>query len=69
MILLTQRLKMPGILDTMSDQAPALRAAMAKIMEDLPSRIAALDGDGWEVRSHSMTIHSGLMIATFLVER
>jgi hypothetical protein len=69
MIVLTRRLKMPGIMDTMSDQAPLIRAAMGEIMAQLPAKIDALGGQGWMLASHSVTIHSGLLIVTFLVTR
>jgi hypothetical protein len=69
MIVLTQRLKLPGIMDTMSDQAPLIQAELAHIMERLPGEIDALDGHGWGPISHSVTIHSGLLIATFLMRR
>lgn len=66
---LTRRLKMPGLLETMTDQAPEVRRVMAQIEEDLAPSIAALDGGGWEVISHSITVYNGLVIATFLLRR
>jgi hypothetical protein len=69
MLVLTRRLKMPGLLETMTDQAPEVRRVIAKIEEDLGPSIAALDGGGWEVASHSVTVYNGLVIATFLLQR
>lgn len=69
MLVLTQRLKVPGLLETMTDQAPEVRRVMAKIEEDLGPGMAALDGGGWSVNSHSVTVYNGLVIASFLLSR
>lgn len=69
MLVLTRRLKMPGLLETMTDQAPEVRRVIAKIEEDLGPSISALDGGGWEITSHSLTVYNGLVIATFLLHR
>lgn len=69
MLVLTRRLKMPGLLETMADQAPEVQRVMAKIEERLGPSIAELDGGGWGVTSHSVTVHNGLVIATFLLHR
>ncbi len=69
MLVLTQRLKVPGLLETMTDQAPELRRVMGKIEEDLGSSVAALDGGGWSVNSHSVTVYNGLVIASILLSR
>ncbi len=69
MVVITRRLKLPGILDTMSDQIPEVLDAVGKIMARLPDELDRLEGDDWRVVSHSITMHSGLIIATFLCER
>lgn len=69
MLVLTRRLKMPGLMETMTDQAPEVRRVMAKIEEDLEPAIDALDGDGWAVNSHSISVYNGLVIASFLLHR
>lgn len=66
---LTRRLKVPGLLETMTDQAPEVRRVMAQIEGDLAPSITALDGGGWEVKSHSVAVYNGLVIATFLLHR
>jgi len=69
MIVLTQRLKVPGLLETMTDQAPEVRRVMGKIEEDLGASMAALDGGGWSINSHSVTVYNGLVIASILLSR
>ena len=69
MLVLTARLKVPGLLETMTDQAPEVRRVMAKIEADLGPSIAALDGGGWSVNSHSVALYNGLVIASFLLSR
>jgi hypothetical protein len=68
-VVLTHRLKVPGVLETMADQAPELRSAMSKIVSELTPAISRLGGSGWTVNSHSITVHNELLIASFLVCR
>jgi hypothetical protein len=68
-IVLTHRLKVPGVLETMADQAPELRNAMSKAVSELTPAISRLGGNGWTVNSHSITVHNELLIASFLVCR
>ena len=69
MLVLTRRLKIPGLLETMTDQAPEVARVMAKIEQDLGPAIQALDGGPWAVNSHSVSIYNGLVIASFLLLR
>ena len=69
MLVLTRRLKLPGLLETMTDQAPEIQRTMGKIEADLSENLVTLDGGGWEVISHSVTIHNGLVIASFVLNR
>ncbi len=69
MLVLTRRLKLPGLLETMTDQAPEVLRVMGKIEADLAENLAILDGGGWEVVSHSVTIYNGLVIASFVLNR
>jgi hypothetical protein len=69
MLVLTRRLKMPGLLETMTDQAPEVARVMAKIEKDLVPAMEALDGGPWTVNSHSVSIYNGLVIASFLLKR
>jgi len=69
MLVLTHRLKMPGLLETMADQAPEIRRVMAKIEDDLAPAMESLEDGPWAVNSHSVSIYNGLVIATFLLRR
>ncbi|MEW6567340.1 MAG: hypothetical protein AB1449_04065 [Chloroflexota bacterium] len=69
MLVLTRRLRVPGVLETLNDMAPEIRTVMAKITADLGKELNSFQGGGWKINSHSVTIHSGLVIATFLLSR
>jgi len=71
MIVLSRRLRIPGVLQTMSDQVPEIRGALdGLVSEDLGPALTGLDEiGGWGVHSHSVTVHNGLLIATFLAVR
>lgn len=71
MIVLSRRLRIPGVLQTMVDQVPEIRTALDNLIsEELGPAIADLDQRGdWTVHSHSVTVHNGLLVATFLVYR
>ena len=69
MLVLTRRLKLPGLLETMTDQAPEMRRVFAKIEGDLAPAMNALDGGGWSIVSHSVAVHNELVVASFLLTR
>ena len=69
MLVLTRRLKLPGLLETMTDQAPEVARVMAKIEGDLAPAIESLEDGPWTVNSHSVSIYNGLIIASFLLRR
>ena len=69
MLVLTRRLKLPGLLETMTDQAPELARVMAKIEDDLAPAMESLEDGPWAVNSHSVSIYNGLVIASFLLRR
>jgi len=66
-IVLSRRLKMPGVLDTMSEQIPEVTEALAKIEARLGSRIAALGDGDWQIVSHAHSIFNGILIVSFIV--
>ncbi|MEX0787786.1 MAG: hypothetical protein WD906_04580 [Anaerolineales bacterium] len=68
-LVMTRRFLVPGVLDTLSDQAPAIEEAMGKFLTKLSPSLDTLDGGGWEVVSHSVTFHSGLIVGTFFLRR
>lgn len=65
----TRRFTVPGVLETLSDQSPLVRAELNKMGDDLPDTLRSLDGGGWRIQSHSVAFYSGLIVATFLIYR
>ena len=68
-IVLTERLRLPGVLDSMTDQTPELHRVIEKISTRLAHEIESLNGGGWTVNSHSVTSLNGLFVASFLMCR
>lgn len=68
MIVLTQRIKVPGIVETMSEQVPEVRIAFAEIDEMFKDRMKALGVGEWRVISHAHNIHNGILIVSILIE-
>lgn len=68
-LVMTRRFLVPGVLDTLSDQAPAIEESMSRFLENLTPALDTMDGGGWHIVSHSVTFHSGLIVGTFLLER
>ena len=58
---------MLSLFETMTYQGPEVARVMAKIEEDLAQTMEALDGGPWTVKSHSVSIYDGLIIASILV--
>ena len=67
MIVLTRRLKSPGIVETMSEQVPDVRQAFAEIHAKLNERLEFFGEGDWKVVSHSHNIYNGILIVSFLV--
>lgn len=65
----TTRFLVPGLLDTLSDQGPAVEAAMHKISGRIKPALDSLDGGGWTIHSHDVSFQGGLIIVTFLLSR
>ncbi len=68
MIVLTRRIKVPGIVETMSEQVPEVRIAFAEIDEMFQDRVKALGEGEWRVISHAHNIHNGILIVSYLLE-
>ncbi|MCK5634133.1 MAG: hypothetical protein KAI06_03565 [Anaerolineales bacterium] len=66
-IVLTRRLKTPGVLETMSEQVPEVMEAFAEIHAKLMERIEILGDGDWQVVSHSHSIYNGILVVSFLV--
>lgn len=69
MLVLTERLRMLGVLDTLADQGPEVERALAKITARLAPELSKLEGGGWSVVSHAADVLNGLLIVSFLVSR
>ena len=67
MIVLTRRLKTPGVLETMSEQVPEVKEAFAEIHTKLIQRIDSLGGGDWRVVSHSHSIYNEILVVSFLI--
>jgi hypothetical protein len=68
MVVLTRRIKMPGIVETMSEQVPEVRIAFAELGEMLKKRMRDLGEANWRVVSHAQNIHNGILIVSILLE-
>ena len=67
MIVLTRRLKTPGVLETMSEQVPEVMEAFAEIHTKLIQRVEMLGEGNWQVVSHSHSIYNGILVVSFLI--
>ncbi|MBE9479396.1 MAG: hypothetical protein IMY80_05470 [Chloroflexi bacterium] len=67
MIVLTRRLKTPGVLETMSEQVPEVKVAFSEIQTKLRQRIETLGEGDWQVVSHSHNIYNGILVVSFMV--
>lgn len=68
-IVLTRRLKSPGVLETMSEQLPEVRNAFTSLDDQLYRRLEHLGPDSWRVVSHSHNIYNGILIMSVLLQR
>ncbi|MGD8621692.1 MAG: hypothetical protein PVH60_07070 [Anaerolineales bacterium] len=68
-ILLTRRVKSPGVLETMSEQLPEVRNAFFYVQEQLHHRLEQLGPEEWRVVSHSHNIYNGILIVSVLLEQ
>jgi hypothetical protein len=68
LIVLTRRIKVPGILETMSEQVPEVKIAFSEIEGMLRKRMEGLGEAQWRVVSHAQNIHNGILIVSFMLE-
>jgi hypothetical protein len=69
MVVLTRRLKSPGVLETMSEQLPEVKNAFSNLEEQLHRRLDFLKPEEWRVVSHSHNIYNGILIMSVLLQR
>ena len=67
MIVLTRRLKTPGVLETMSEQVPEVMEAFAKIHTKLIQRVEMLGEGNWQIVSHSHSVYNGILVVSYLI--
>ncbi|MEA1979202.1 MAG: hypothetical protein U9N80_15035 [Chloroflexota bacterium] len=67
MIVLTRRLKTPGVLETMSEQVPEVKEAFAEIHAKLLQRFENLGEGEWQVVSHSHNVYNGILVVSYLI--
>ena len=68
-IVMTRRLKSPGVLETMSEQLPEVRNAFNSLDDQFHRRLEQLEPDSWRVVSHSHNIYNGIIIMSVLLQR
>ena len=68
MVVLTRRIKMPGIMETMSEQVPEVIIAFSEIETMLEKRMESLGAENWRVKSHAQNIFNGILIVSFILE-
>ena len=67
MIVLTRRLKSPGVIETMSEQVPEVKEAFAEIHTKLIQRIEMLGEGDWQIVSHSHNVYNGILVVSYLI--
>ena len=67
-VVLTRRIKLPGIVETMSEQVPEVKIAFSEIEEMLHKRLDNYGREKWRVVSHAQNIHNGILVVTFVLE-
>lgn len=68
MLVLTRRIKVPGIVETMSEQVPEVKIAFSEIDEMLAERLQSLGDGKWRMISHAHNIHNGILIMSVMLE-
>ena len=68
MLVLTRRIKVPGIVETMSEQVPDVKIAFSEIDVMLTERLQSLGEANWRMISHAHNIHNGILIVSVMLE-
>jgi hypothetical protein len=68
LLVLTRKIKLPGIVETMSEQVPEVKIAFAEIEEMLAKRLEHSSYDNYQVISHAQNIHNGILVVTFVLK-
>ena len=66
---ITRRLKMPGIVETMSEQLPEVQEAFRELEGQLLKRMISYGVEGWRIISHSHSVYNNILIVSVLLSR
>ena len=64
-----ERLRIPGLVDTMTNQAPDIARTLEGLAEKALAEAQTMGNDGWRVVSHSLGFTAGLAVLTFVLAR
>jgi hypothetical protein len=64
-----ERLRIPGLVDTMTNQAPDIARTLEGLAEKSLAEAQAMGQDGWRVASHSLGFTAGLAVLTLVLAR
>jgi hypothetical protein len=67
LLVLTRRIKMLGIVETMSEQVPEVKIAFTEIEQMLSERLKLLGELKWRVISHSHNIENGILVVSVML--
>lgn len=69
LIVKIERLRTPGLVDTLSSQAPDVARGLEELARQAFTEIEAMQPDGWHLISHSLGFTAGLAVLTFVIAR
>ena len=64
-----ERLRVPGLVDTLTSQAPDVAHGLEVMAEKALGEVQELGKDGWRLVSHSVAFTAGLAILTVVLAR
>jgi len=64
-----ERLRVPGLVDTLTSQAPDVAHGLEVMAEKALGEVQALGNDGWRLASHSVAFTAGLAVLTLVLVR
>jgi hypothetical protein len=64
-----ERLRVPGLLDTLTSQVPEVSRAIEVMSEKALAEVRDMGKDGWRLISHDVSFTAGLAILTLTVGR
>jgi len=64
-----ERLRIPGLVDTMTNQAPDVARGLETFTEKALAEAQAMGKDGWRLISHSLSFTAGLAVLSLILAR